>query len=390
MTIRLLAISMYLTAGLRLVPLPISDTVRFAVLAFVILLLGSDRKMVLSIVFFQRLAPLLLFMLVPTLFNILFRDFGFLATVIWVQFLSGLMVANTVYNLEPQDQRRLIVICAIILLMQLAFLKFMPGAFAARGRAIGIEDNFVTWGAALDRVYFAYYQANAAAYSIFFMLLSWCVIGQRTLIGRWQYFAVGACLLVLIQLTGSRGALLLSVGFLVAWLLAFRSTGGMVFVTLATLGGALLLPLYNAVMAIVLLRERSNEERLEAIGNYIGFIRENPLLGMGLEALRTRSEVEHLKPSHLFFVEILGIYGVLFGGLFLGYLVLIMILRPPALPLRLAGFFALAVGFFASTLLTTWAFFPLIIPVLMASWRDVAPSVPRTTPVAETDFSEQA
>jgi len=185
---------------------------------------------------------------------------------------------------------------------------------------------------------------------------------------------------VLIVSTGSRGALMLLVGFLFFWLLMFGSTGAALFIAVASLAGVLILPLYSAVVRLVFLREQSNEERLEAIGHYLDFIRENPVLGLGLQAVRDRVEAYGYKPSHLFFVEVMGIFGVVFGGAIIVFLIYMLVIRPQGLALRVAGLFGLAVGFFNSSLLTSWAFIPLFLPVFMALGQTSRMAAPNPEP----------
>lgn len=364
--IRIILIAMFLTASHRLLPLPFSDTIRTALFAIIIFLSGIDKNFHLNITFIRRLAPLLLTLLLTLLIDIAFGRFGFFSALIWVQFISAILVANTLYNMPPGDMRKIIICATAILILQFFYMTLLPSHFAAMARKLGIADSFVTYGTKITRIYYAYFNANSAAYSIWFLFLSWFAVNIRTRKSKFQYFGISGLLIVLAILTGGRGVILLMGGFLFAWLLAFRSTAAMTFVTVASLGGVVVMPLFNTVVGFILLREDSNEARLHAMENYIRYIQENPLLGAGIQEIRNRVVNYGLKPSHNFFLEIFGIFGVVFGSIILIFLIYNLILRPYSIQYRLIGVFGLAAGIFNNTLLTNWGFFPLFIPVVMA------------------------
>ncbi|RYH07475.1 hypothetical protein [Tropicimonas sp. IMCC6043] len=366
--LRLILIALFLTASLRLVPMPLSDTVRHGFLATLVLLSGINGRLRLNIGFARRILPLVACLVFASLFDLMFREFGFYSMLIWAQFLSGLFVANTVYALRPDDMRRLLLLCVGILILQGIYLKLAPDSFAARGAAIGITDSFTLYGVSLKRFYFAYFQPNSAAYAIFYMLICWFVTGQKTRIPRLQFISVALILVTFVILTQSRGAILLLAGFLPAWYLSFRSSAAVTFVAVGGLLGLAILPLSEAFRALWLLREGSNAERLAALGDYFELILANPLNGLGTDAIVRRTEDIGLTPSQVFFVELLGTYGVVFGGFIVAYLVYALILRPAPLPMRVAGLFGISVSLFNNTLMTTWAFFPLLVPVMMTTW----------------------
>ncbi|MBU3007656.1 hypothetical protein [Cobetia amphilecti] len=373
--LRVLLIAIFLTASLRLLPLPFSDTVRHALLAFVIFLSGASRRSI-DLSFIKIISPILVFFIGATILDVVLMRFGFYSQVFWAQLCTAILVANTVYKLTVKESKNLIIYCVVILLLQLIFLTLQPRVFASLGHLIGIADPFVLYGKKLERIYYAYYQANGAAYTIFYMFLAWFAIRQRMSISSFEFILVASILFVLALLTGGRGVLLLMVTFVLIWPLAFKKTRTVTAVVLYI--GVMLFSylIYALVSDLYYSREVSNAERLGAIHNYFNYIMSNPLHGMGIDYLRFRVEEKGDKPSHVFFIEVLGTYGILIGALVLFMIMNFLILRPRLYSLKLIGGFALMVGFFNNTLLTTWAFIPLVVPVLIATQNELRRNAP--------------
>lgn len=362
---RILLIAIFLTASYRLVPLPVGDTVRGALIAVIVVVFSVGRGGRLNISFFKDVWPFFAIMFLTLLIDILFGRTGTLLVVIWAQFLSAMLVASSVYTLTFREVCNVILVSTGLLLGQFALISLAPGYFIMTAQILGIVDPFVSHGGAIERMYFAYFNANSASYAIFYLLLSFFAIGRVTPISQGIKLLVAANLLFLIFLTGGRGVILLTAGFFFAWFLSFRSTGAAVFGAVATVGWMIALPLVDAVRALILMREISNIARLEAMMNYVGIVRENPVLGLGIQSIRERVEVLGLLPSHNFFLEILGYFGVLLGGALLLYFIYKLVIRSAGLALKVVGIFALAVGLFNNTLLTHWGFLPLLFPVLI-------------------------
>ncbi|MBY6115413.1 hypothetical protein KUW09_10745 [Mameliella alba] len=363
--IRIFLVAAYLTASFRLLPLPLSDSLNAVVLAVLVFLAGMDRKLMLPVAFFRLISPLLICFAVAIMIDVAAGRTGVHFLRSWIKILAGLMVANTVFHFGLKDLRRLMLVFAGLLAFQWAYIVFLPGQFIAAARRIGIVDTFVTYGGSLNRMYYAYFNANAAAYSIYYAMLAWIALNTRISRSKFEYLGVILLFAVMQLVTGGRGVLLLGVALLVAWLLSFRSTGSMVFVALASVGGFIFLPIYNAVVAVIFLREESNDARLQAQAAYLELIQGSPLIGIGLQGARDRVSSLGVKPSHNFFIEMVATFGIFLGGFFLLFLIFKMVVRPTSIQLKLLGFFGLASGFLNNVLHTSWTFLPLLLPVIM-------------------------
>jgi hypothetical protein len=364
---RILLIAIFLTASYRLVPFPLGDTVRGALVAVFVIGFSVSRGGRLNISFFKEVWPLFVIMFLTLLVDILLGRTGTLLVVIWAQFLSAMLVASSVYTLTLDEVRHLIVVSIGLLLVQLALISLAPDYFIMTAQMLGIVDPFVSHGRAIERMYYAYFNANSASYAIYYMLLSFFALGNVAPISRGMKMLVVGALLFLIFLTGGRGVILLTAGFFFAWYLSFRSTGAAIFAGIASMGWIIALPLVDAVKQLILLREISNLARLEAMASYLGIVRDNPIFGLGVQSIRERVEELGFLPSHNFFLEILGYFGVLLGGSLLVYLIYKTLICSTGIALKVVGLFALAVGFFNNTLLTHWGFFPLLFPVLIVT-----------------------
>ncbi len=363
--IHIALIAFFITASYRLVPLPIGDIARSGLVAMLVVMSSLHRGGRLNISFFKDVWPLFAIMFTALLFDILLGRIGNYLLVIWAQFTACILVASAVYTLTYDEIRRLILISIALLILQLGMIYLQPEFFTEAARRLGVVDPFVTYGRSLERVYFAYFNANAASYSIYLMMLAFFALGRVRPTPLIPSFLIVLVLLILVLLTGSRGGILLSAGFLFTWFLSFRSTGAAILAGIASVGWIVVLPLYNKVVETILLREESNVARLNAMKDYLAQISENPVFGIGIQHLRERIDTLGVKPSHNFFIEVLGMFGVFVGGALLLYLVYKMLIRSGGLSLRVVGFFALAIGVFNNTLLTNWGFLPLLFPVLI-------------------------
>lgn len=362
----ILTIAIFLTASYRLVPIPIGDTARAAFYAvFVFLVSNIRRDWHLSISFFKYVWPLFAIMFLTLVLDTLLSRTGTFLSVTWIKFLSTMLVAAAVFTLTFKEIHRLILISIGLLIAQLALINLMPSYFISTAQSLGIVDPFVTHGRALERVYYAYFNANSASYTIYYMMLAYFCLG-RVLPRSWTIsMCITIVMIFLFLLTGGRGVILLSVGFILTWLFSFRSTRAATYVGLLFFSFAVALPVYDAVAELILLREESNIARLSAQIEYIELILQNPIFGIGVEATRERVVVFGSKPSHNFFLEIIVMFGIPLGGALILYLLYAMIIRPRALSVRVVGLFAILVGIFNNSLLTNWGFFPLLFPVIL-------------------------
>jgi len=363
--VRVFLIAIFITASYRLVPLPIGDTMRAAFFAAGASLFCTVQNGRMNIAFLKEAWPLFALICIVILFDVMLGRIGVHSSVVWVRLLTALMIASAVYSMSLKEVQRLVVVSMIILFAQLALISFYPGYFVSAARDLGIVDPFVTYGRELERVYYSYFNANAAAYAIFYMMLSFIALRQADIQSSSLSFIVITALIILAILTGSRGVVVLIVGFAVVWFASFRSTAAALFAGTLLIGPAMALPLYNATVAFILLREESNFARLEAMQTYIGFIGENPMFGVGIQSLRERVEVEGMHPSHNFYLEILAMFGLVFGGALAMYLIYKLVVGIKSRPLRIIGVFALLVGVFNNTLLANWGFLPLLFPTLI-------------------------
>lgn len=358
--LQIVLIAIFLTASFRLVPLALGDTARIGVFGLLAFLTCGRR----SLDFATALWPLFAIMGLTLAVDLIFNRVGYFTLIVWVQFLAAVMVASATYALDTNDLKRVIWLSIALLIGQYAMIIFEKEYFISMAERIGIRDPFVTYGSDLERVYYAYFHANTAAYSIYYMLLSFVALDRIQPFDRlWRWTGL-AILAILIFLTGGRGVLLLLASLTVALMFAGRSSRIVVVVLGLTVGWAVALPLYNSVTEVILLREESNFERLTAFWQYIELIKESPVFGQGSEVLMSR-ESYGLRASHNFFVETLARFGIILGGALIAYLILKLVIEPKKLVFTTLGLFSLLPGLLNNTLLTTWAFIPLIIPLLI-------------------------
>lgn len=363
---RILAIAIFITASYRLVPLPLGDTARAALYAiFVFLFSNIRRNWLLDISFFKAIWPLFAIMLLTLLFDIVLARTGTYLVVTWAKFLPAMLIASAVYTLTFKEIHLLILLSIGLLLAQLAMINLAPSYFISMAKSLGIVDPFVTYDKTLDRVYYAYFNANSASYAIYYIMLSYFALRRVMPKSRTEGILVVSILVLLALLTGGRGVILLTGGFWVTWFFSLRSTRAAMLASITTIGWAVAVPLYNSVIELILLREESNSARLGAHLEYLSLISENPFFGIGIEAARERAIVDGLKASHNFFLETLGMFGLPMGGALLLYLLYKMVIGPKTLSLRVIGLYAILVGVFNNALLTNWGFLPLLVPVLV-------------------------
>jgi len=370
-SLRIALIAVFITASYRLIPLPISDTLRAAILAISIVIFCNVRGKKLDVSFFREVWPLLALVIVISSLDILLGRIGVRTLIVWTKFATAMLVASAVFTIGLEGIWRLILVSTVILFAQLALISFYPAYFAATARDLGIVDPFVTHGRALDRVYYSYFNANAAAYAIYYFILSFLAVRRVANISASVSLLVVSSLILLAILTGGRGVIVLLLGFTVTWLASYKSTAAALFAGLLFIGPIIALPLYNATLDLIFLREESNAARIEAMQTYLGIIYENPTFGAGIQWLRERVEVQGMHPSHNFFLELLAMFGIPFGGILIGYLLYKMILCVQDRFIKIIGCFALLVGVFNNTLLANWGFFPLIVPILILADKEL-------------------
>lgn len=370
--IRTLAIAVFLTASYRLVPLPINDTLRAMLYAvFVFLFSNVSHKRALDISFFKITWPLLAIMVLTLATDFLLARMGTYLWVVWIKFLSTMLIAASVYALTFKEIHRLILQSIALLIVQLAIIKLAPTYFIYAAGSLGIVDPFITYGKELDRVYYAYFNANSASYALYYFMLGYFAVRRAIALSRLEGVVVVSVLIVLALLTGGRGVILLTAGFLLTWFASFRSTGAVLLAGVAFFGAFVAIPLYNAVIELVLLREESNVARLDAMKEYVGLIMSNPIFGIGIEGALERVNVYDMKVAHNFFLESVGMFGIPLGSGLLVYLMWTLVVNPKGISLRVIGFFAMLVGIFNSNLLATWGFFAFLVPVLLAASRPI-------------------
>ena len=244
-------------------------------------------------------------------------------------------------------------------------INLATGYFIAMANQIGIVDPFVTYGRELERMYYAFFNANSAAYTIFYFLLAFLAIDRISPYTRRLRWIGLITMAILIILTGGRGAILICGALALALRFSDRSTRAVFVIIALTIGWIVVLPIYSSLVEIFLLREESNSERLTATLQYLALVREGPLFGHGVELLRERAELLGFKSSHNFFIEAVAMFGWVLGALLIAYLFVTLTFGPRDNQLRVLGFFALMPGLFNNTLLTNWGFIPLAVPVLM-------------------------
>ena len=358
---RVVLVAAFVTALYRIFPLPISDTYRTVFLSALVFLVSIKTRNT----FFLRILPFLTAVALCVFLDLILGRFGRFAMIVWTQFAAVLLIGSVVYGLGASAKKRVIYASLLILVGLLLVNMFLPQIITSAAARLGVVDPFVRYGRSFDRYYYLYFNANAAAYAAYFMLLSLLAIDRASPI-KPNYLVLGILgFAALIVFTGGRAAAFLTVGAILGWLLTFR-TNRVAFVGLFVVAGWLTLaPMYELFKAIIGLRTESNEARFNALLSYFDLIAANPFFGAGFDYLRERVSLYGLKPSHNFFVELVGAYGFILGGFLIAWMIFELIVRQPDSRLKVIGLFGLMPSFFNNTLLTNWGFIPLFLPVML-------------------------
>ncbi|MEM9311113.1 MAG: hypothetical protein AAGA34_06670 [Pseudomonadota bacterium] len=365
--LRVALVVVFLTALYRIFPLPISDTYRAVFLSALVFVVSLKTRNT----FFVRILPFVSAIALCIFVDLIMGRFGRYAMIVWTQFAAVLLVGSIVYGLGASAKKRVVFLSLAVLIALLFVNMLLPQIITSAASRLGVVDPFVSHGRSFDRFYYLYFNANAAAYTAYFMLLSTLAIDRVSPLQTKHLIAVLLGFVALIFYTGGRASIFLAVGAIVGWLLTFRSNR-VAFVGLFVVAGwSMLAPLYELFRAAIGLRAESNEARFNALLSYFDLIAANPVFGAGFDYLRERVSLFGLKPSHNFFVELVGAYGFVLGGFLIVWLILELIVRQPDNRLKVIGLFGLIPSFFNNTLLTNWGFIPLFLPVMLWSARQV-------------------
>lgn len=361
--VRIALVTVFLTALYRLFPLPISDTYRAVFLSLLVFGLSLKTRTA----FFVRILPFVGALALCIFVDLIMGRFGRYAMIMWSQFAAVLLIGSVVYGLGAREKKRVIVLSLAVLIALLFVNMLLPQIITSAASRLGVVDPFVSYGRSFTRFYYLYFNANSAAYTAYFILLSTLALDRISPFRTRYLVAVLFGFVALISFTGGRASIFLAVGAILGWLLTFRSNRvGFVGLFLVA-GWSMLAPLYELFRAVIGLRPESNEARFNALISYFDLIAANPVFGAGFDYLRERVSLFGLKPSHNFFVELLGAYGVFLGGFLVVWLFLELIIRQPNIRLKVIGLFGLMPSFFNNTLLTNWGFIPLFVPVMLWS-----------------------
>lgn len=385
-------IAVFLTASYRAVPLSFGDTALAGFLAVLIFASVTASNNRLNYSYLRHAWPLFAIMFFTLLVDIMLGRTGNYLLLIWAKFITVTLVGCALYALNFYEIKRALVLAIFLLIGQYIYFSYSPESLIAIGRRIGVEDPFVSYGSDLLRMYYAFFNANSAAYAIFFICLAHFCLWRVIDISRLEKISVVTALLILAFLTGGRAVMLLMAGFILAWFSSFRSTGSGISLFFLCFGWLLIYPFIELMDYVWNLRTASNLGRFSAMKRYFDETTENWVFGSGVQDIRERVEAGIMIPSHNFFLETIAYFGVFFGGIFLFILIHMIGIRPPQLSLKVVGLFALAVGLFNNTLLTHWCFFGLLVPVLLKVSTEVkmAPFREGSAPVSKGMRSESS
>lgn len=359
--IRICLVIAYLTASFRFIPSPVGDTATGLITAFAAFAISLRLKSR----YFAEVWQIIAIFLLAIAIDLILRRTGLFFYIIWAQVVSSFLIASVVFALSVKEKKFVIVGALAALFLQLLITIFAKDVIVDVGRSLGVVDPFIRYGRSITRYYYLYFNSNAAAYAVYYFMLSTLAINCVEPFKKKNLAILLGGFLLLIFLTGSRGGASLGVLVIVAWLATFRSARFAFVVLGLAFGGAIAVPLYDFVVAIIGMRVESNTARLHALASYIDIIGSNWLFGLGIEDIRERIAIWGLKPSHNFFIELVALF-----GLFIGISIIVIIFarlvifqRDPKL--RTIGLFSLLPGLFNNTLLTNWGFFPFFFPLLI-------------------------
>ena len=198
-------IAVFLTMSYRLVSIPLSDTARAVGVACLIAVIAMVRAKSINLEFLRQAKVIVLALAFGFAISLLLGRFGFLSLVTLVKFISVLVVASAAYGMQNRTLKLTVCLATCMLALQYVWLDLSPSSFARMGREIGVEDTFTVYGSALERTYFAYFQANVAGYSIFFLLASWIALYAQEPTSKPVFFLIGSLLTFFALATGGRG-----------------------------------------------------------------------------------------------------------------------------------------------------------------------------------------
>ncbi|MCT4611104.1 MAG: hypothetical protein N4A70_18110 [Pelagimonas sp.] len=372
-------VAVFMSATYRVLPLSVGDTLRTGLVALVIFLSSMAASGKLKIGFISQISAILIPASAMVILNIFTGRSGYYAGVVWFQFFAFILVGNAVYNYKIKELRILVIVVMTLLAAQWVFIKVQPSVFASWAHAAGVRDNFTLYSAHLDRIYYGYFNANTAAYTIWYLILAWISLNLFARERGFEYWVVLTVLAFLLLETGGRGVVLIAVLFCIAWFLFRRRTATSAALIISVVFVFTALPLLDVLIDIYNSRTRSNIQRFEALRLYMQYISESPLVGKGVNQLRAFVAEDGLKPSHNFPIEMIATFGVFVGTWIIYALLHLLVFRAKTTELRIIGIFALAPGMLNNSLFVMWGFFPLIVPVLIAASNRVTSLQNQTT-----------
>ena len=366
-----LLIAIFVTQSARLVLMPISDTERMVLLSILIFSINILYIKRIHITFFKRILPIILPLLFASFIDFLLGRFQFYSLVFWVKVASLILVGSVVYSIDSKLIQRIVIMSGVILALQFIAFQTHPGYFSKIGLILGIQDPFTIYGVTSERIYYAYFQSNIAAYTIFYMTLSWMII---TRFGEYpSAFNLGILfvLVVFSASTGSRGVVIMTACIMLINILYMKSLRTIFILFAMPILLVMIVPLYNSVYEFVMLRQQSNLARLDAIQLYLSMIGNDIAFGVGYDYLRYRVDYLGEKPSHVFFIEVFATYGLFIGGWLIYGLIYLFVVQPKHMFIKYIGIIILLVGIFKNAIMTLPTFFPLLVPVMLKflSWK---------------------